>query len=229
MKFLSWFAILPVVAVVSLAALSQTLAPQPGHNHKLGEVIKLPAPKLKGRMSLEETLAKRRSVREFSEEPLTLEQISQLFWACQGVTDKARVLRTAPSAGALYPLEVYAVTREGVLHYLPKSHEAKVTAVGDVRKDLASAAFGQSAVSDAPCVFVITAVYERTSAKYGARAERYVKMEAGHACQNLLLQAVALGLGAVPMGAFNDSSVSHALSLPKNCAPLYLIPIGHVL
>ena len=209
-------------AVVAVSVASAKLP----ENLNVGHVIKLTAPRLVGKMTLEEALAKRRSIREFTGRQLTLSELSQLLWACQGVTDKQRGLRSAPSAGALYPLEVYVVTKEGVFHYKPDRHELKVIRTGDIRKKLAGAALGQSAVSDAPCVFVITAVFERTERKYGVRAERYVHMEAGHACQNLLLQAVALGLSAVPIGAFDDSAVSRVLSLPKHHAPLYLIPLG---
>ncbi len=191
-----------------------------------GDIIDLPAPRTDGGMSLEEALAARRSAREFTDEPLTLEQISQLLWSAQGITADWGG-RTAPSAGALYPLEVYVVTADGSFHYLPDGHRLWVMSRGDLRAPLAEAALGQAAVSEAPAVFVITAVYARTAGKYGDRAERYVRLEAGHACQNLLLQAVALGLGAVPIGAFSDTEVQRVLGLPADQEPLYLIPVGH--
>ncbi|MFB0535938.1 MAG: SagB/ThcOx family dehydrogenase [Anaerolineae bacterium] len=190
------------------------------------EEIALPAPRVKGEMSLEETLAARRSVREFTEEELTLEEISQLLWAVQGMT-AAWGGRTAPSAGALYPLEVYAATADGLYRYLPQGHKAIVESRADLRGELWRAGLSQDAIREAPAVFVMTAVYARTEKKYGGRAERYVKLEAGHAAQNLLLQAVALGLGGVPIGAFYDDQVQSALSLPSDYEPLYLIPIGH--
>ena len=192
----------------------------------VGDILDLPAPRTLGSASLEETLAARRSAREFSDEPLTLEQISQLLWSAQGITVDWGG-RTAPSAGALYPLEVYVVTADGSFHYLPDGHRLRVMSRGDLRAPLAEAALDQSAVSEAPAVFVITAVYARTAGKYGDRAERYVHLEAGHACQNLLLQAVALGLGAVPIGAFSDAEVQSVLGLPADQEPLYLIPVGH--
>jgi SagB-type dehydrogenase family enzyme len=182
---------------------------------------------LKGTLTLEEALAKRRSVREYTEEPLSLEEICQLLWAAQGITDPAGY-RTAPSAGALYPLEVYVITQEGVYHYDPEGHRLKIHLQGDVRPELHSASLRQGPVLHAPSVFVIAAVYERTEQKYGEeRSARYVQLEAGHAAQNLLLQATALDLGAVPIGAFEDDKVKMALSLPNDQQPLYLIPVGH--
>ena len=186
----------------------------------------LPKPRLQGELSLEETLAQRRSVRSFTEEKLTLEEISQLLWAAQGLT-AAWGGRTAPSAGALYPLEVYVATANGLYHYVPQGHKVIIESQDDLRQGLWEAGLKQDAISNAPAVFVITAVYERTAKKYGGRAERYVKLEAGHACQNILLQAVALRLGAVPIGAFYDDQVQAALSLPPDHQPLYLIPVGH--
>ncbi len=192
-----------------------------------GEVITLPTPQRKGTLTLEETLARRRSVREFSETPLSSSELGQLLWAAQGVTDPAG-LRTAPSAGALYPLELYAVTREGVYHYEPAGHRLMVQARGDVRRALYTAALQQNAVLNAPAVMVIAAVYARTAQRYGEeRAPRYVHLETGHAAQNMLLQAVALDLVAVPTGAFEDDKVKQALALPPDQEPLYLIPVGH--
>lgn len=189
------------------------------------EEIALPAPTLRGEMSLEETLALRHSVRSFTAESLTLAEIGQLLWAAQGIT-RDWGGRTAPSAGALYPLEVYVATADGLYHYVPQGHKVRVESTADLRQALWRAGLKQSAIRQAPVVFVITAVYARTEGKYGARAERYVELEAGHAAQNLLLQAVALGLGGVPIGAFHDDQVQSALSLPTDHAPLYLIPIG---
>ncbi len=188
--------------------------------------IRLPAARSKGPLSLEETLLQRRSVRAYTAQPLSLEDIAQLFWAAQGVT-RPWGGRTAPSAGALYPLEIYAATAQGVYHYLPDGHRAEVTTPEDVRQALWAAGLHQEALHQAPVIFVISAVYERTASKYGSRAERYVKLEAGHAAQNLLLQAVALNLGAVPIGAFDDEAVASALHLPAGEEPLYLIPVGY--
>ncbi len=202
-------------------------ASQPQTNKFISQEISLPQPKLKSDISLEEVLAKRRSVRSYSKKDLSLNQISQLLWACQGITAPSFGGRTAPSAGALYPLEVYLVTSEGVFHYFPQTHSLKKIKKGDVRQELSLAALGQSPPAEAPVSFVIAAVYERTAQKYGNRAERYVKIEVGHACQNLLLQAVALNLGAVPIGAFFDEKVQEVLSLPSNHEPLYIVPVGY--
>jgi SagB-type dehydrogenase family enzyme len=187
----------------------------------------LPPPHLEGSMSLEQALARRRSVREFGDAPLTAEQIGQLLWAAQGITNDEG-FRTAPSAGALYPLEIYLATAEGVFHYEPQGHRLGVMARDDVRQSLYEAALRQDPVRRAPTVFVIAAVVERTAQKYGEeRSPRYVHLEAGHAAQNLLLEAVALDLGAVPIGAFQDEQVQNALGLPADHEPLYVIPVGH--
>jgi len=186
----------------------------------------LPAPAVVGQMSLEAALAQRRSVREFNARPLTGAELGQLLWAAQGITG-GRGYRTAPSAGALYPLEVYVATADGLFHYEVGRHALAVIDRADLRPALYEAALRQAAVGLAPVVFVITAVYERTAVKYGAeRSPRYVHLEAGHAAQNLLLQAVAPGLGAVPIGAFDDTGVQQALGLPADQQPLYLIPVG---
>lgn len=188
---------------------------------------RLPEPRLQGTLSLEEALSQRRSIRSFGVETLTMAELGQLLWAAQGFTTDSG-LRTAPSAGALYPLEVYAVTPDGVYHYLPQGHRLVPLVMEDVRPDLAAAALRQSSVAGAPAVIVIAAVYARTAKKYGqTRSERYVALEAGHAAQNVLLQAVALSLGAVPVGAFDDARVQGVLGLPADHQPLYLIPVGH--
>lgn len=187
----------------------------------------LPRPVLEGPKSFEELLVLRRSVREFGTEPLTQAQLGQLLWAAQGITSP-QGYRTAPSAGALYPLELYLATSEGVFRYDPTGHELETVDNIDARQTLFEAALEQEPVRQAPAVIVVTAAYERTAAKYGQeRSPRYVHLEAGHAAQNLLLEAVALGLGAVPIGAFHDEAIQSALGLPADHQPLYLIPVGH--
>jgi len=191
--------------------------------------IALPKPVLKGSVSLEEALAKRQSIRSFSPDPLTLRDLSQLLWAAQGKTHGGRK-RTAPSAGATYPLEVYAAVRSvegvrpGVYRYLPDSHVIQSLHAGDVSKQLCDACWNQRFVESAPVNIVLTAVSERTERRYGERAERYVSMEAGHAGQNLYLQATALGLGTVAVGAFDDESVRSVLGVPESV--LYIFPVG---
>ena len=196
------------------------------------KTIALPAPDITGNKFLEQLLQERRSVREYQKSRLSLAQIGQLLWAAQGITD-AKGFRTAPSAGALYPLELYAVVgnvetlQAGVYHYEPKSHQLKITREGKFSKVLARAAYGQSSVRDAAAVIVFAAVYERTTTKYSKRGERYVHIEVGHAAENLFLQAQALDLGTVVIGAFYDDEVTEVLQLPSNVSPLLLMPVGH--
>jgi SagB-type dehydrogenase family enzyme len=199
----------------------------PASETPTGEVISLPPPKTDGQTSLEYVLGKRRSMRALRETALSLEEISQLLWATQGITDPSGK-RTSPSAGALYPLEVYAASADGFYQYRPASHSLVVISNQDLRSAIHGAALQQQVLLDAPMVFVISAVFKRTEVKYGAeRTPRYVYLEAGHAAQNLILQAVALGLGGVTIGAFYDDKVQAALNLPDEHAPIYLIPIGH--
>jgi len=189
-------------------------------------MIELPPPRRESRVSLEATLAKRRSVREFADRPLTPAELSQLLWAAQGVTNDEGD-RTSPSAGATFPLETWVATADGLFHYDPARHALERTGDEDLRPALCREALGQQCVADAPAVFVLAAVAARTEKRYGpARTPRYVAMEAGHAAQNLLLQAVALGLGGVPVGAFEDARVGRVLGLPAGQRPLYLLPVG---
>ncbi len=208
-----------IIGWITMVLMSQSV--------ELGDVIRLTRPNLKSGTPLVETLANRRSVRAFTAEDVTVEQIGQLLWAAQGITETRWGLRTAPSSGALYPLETYVVLPSGVYHYNPHRHELTRRIKGDRRRELQMAGMGQGAIGKAPAVFVFTAVYERTAAKYGERATRYVDMEAGHACQNLLLQAAALSLGGVPIGAFSDARMADVLKLAKNETPLYLVPVGY--
>ena len=191
-----------------------------------GETVVLPEPRAAGVLSLEEAIAGRRSIREYGDEWLTPEEIGQILWAAQGITQEGGAGRAAPSAGGTYPLEVYLATADGVFRYLPEGHALEVLSDRDVRVPLSQAALDQEWVAEGAAVVVVAGVYARTEEVYGARAERYVQMEAGHAAQNLLLQAVALGLGAVPVGAFDDADVQAALGIPGDHEPLYLIPVG---
>jgi len=194
-------------------------------------IIRLPEPKYIGASSLEEALHKRRSVRTFGDGPVTIYEVSQLIWAAHGITGTGG-LRTAPSAGALYPLELYVVAGNvngllaGIYKYRPKNHELLSVAGGDRRNDLCSAALGQSSIKRAAAVLVLTAVYDRTTSKYGERGIRYVHMESGHAAQNVYLQTVPLGLGTVAIGAFRDEEVKRVLNLQDMETPLYILPIG---
>ena len=201
-------------------------------NMSAAQMIKLPEPTLAGSVTLEEALNQRRSVRGYADRPLTIEEIGQLLWATQGISEPRRGLRTAPSAGATYPLELLVIVGHesglapGAYRYAPGDHALLQEQSSDIRPALTRAALNQSALLQAPVTIVISAVHARTEARYGQRAGRYVAMEAGHAAQNLSLQAVALGLGSVVIGAFNDREVSLLLELPVNETPLYLVPVG---
>jgi len=193
--------------------------------------IALPAPSREGEVAVERALALRRSVREFAPEPLPLAALSQLLWAAQGITDPP-YRRTAPSAGALYPLEVYLVAgavsgvRPGVYRYEPVRHRLVFLQGGDRRAAVVEASLDQDWVGEAPAIVVLAAVYQRTARKYGERAPRYVHMEAGHAAQNVYLQAGALGLGTTVVGAFRDEALTRVLGLPERVKPLGLLPVG---
>ncbi len=195
------------------------------------DVVTLPQPLTESHYPVERALRQRRSLRDFAATALTLKEVSQLLWAAQGVTSP-QGLRTTPSAGALYPLETYFVAGNvsglapGIYRYLPRAHRLVRVSQGDKRANLAAAALGQPSISKAPGVVVLTAVERRTTGKYGPRGIAYLEREAGHAAQNLLLQATALGLGGVPIGAFVDARVAAILGLPADARPLYLIPVG---
>ena len=162
----------------------------------------------------------------FLPKPLTLEQIGQLAWAAQG-QEAGSSYRTTPSAGATYPLELFVVAGDGLFHYLPAKHSLEKLTGQDLRAALALAAWGQEFVEAAPLTLVFAAEFSRTTNHYGKRGIRYVYMEAGHAAQNVHLQAEALGLGSVAVGAFDDASVSKVLSLPKNLEPVYMVTVGY--
>lgn len=193
----------------------------------MAKEIKLCSPETKGTMSFEEALAKRRSVRIFKEGALPLEQLSQLLWAAQGITEKDKGYRTAPSAGAIFPMELYVLTKDGFYHYKPFSHRLELISENDLRNSLSKAAFSQSSLAEAQADFVICAVYEKIKSRYGLRGERYAYMEAGHIAQNIHLQAATLELGSVPIGAFEDDEVKKTLNLPEGIEPLYIIPVGY--
>ncbi|MEA2020465.1 MAG: SagB/ThcOx family dehydrogenase [Patescibacteria group bacterium] len=203
---------------------------------KNSEKIKLPDPRTSSEISVEEAIAKRRSRREFTSQPLSAGQISQILWAVQGITGESSGHRAAPSAGALYPLEVYMVAKSGgvsgyqagVYHYLPLEHSVEKIGQKDLARDLAAAALGQSFIADAPISLVITAKYSRVTNKYGERGRQYVHMEAGHAAQNVYLQVETLGLGTVVVGAFDGERIVELLQIPAEHEPLYVMPIGNL-
>lgn len=198
-------------------------------NEKM-EVIDLPEPNLKGSVSVEEALKERRSIREYSKEALELSEISQLLWAAQGITGNG--FRAAPSAGATYPLETYIAignankVMPALYKYNPEKHRLELVKEGDLRKELCIAAVGQEWVEKAGAVIIFTAFFERTTQSYGERGNNYVYMEAGHAAQNVYLQATALGLGTVVIGAFIDEEIKSLMQLSLDEKPLYLMPVG---
>ena len=200
----------------------------------------LPPPVTDGSMSVEKALENRRSRRNFQDRAISKEQLSQILWAAYGITQPMPNqpglrggLRTTPSAGATYPLEIYVIVgnveglRAGVYRYVSEEHKLVMVVYGDVRDELANAALGQRMVRDAPATVFYSAVFYRTTRRYGERGIRYVYIELGHSAQNVYLQAEALGLGTGAIGAFVDDRVREVLNLPDNEEPLYLMPIGY--
>ncbi len=199
--------------------------------NKQGNMIKLPDVVTDGGMSLAQAIVKRRSVRSYADKPLSLFELSQLLWSAQGITNE-RGFRTAPSAGATFPLEMYVVVNNvetldrGIYHYDPRDHMLEFLRADDVAEDLFRACLSQSMIIDGGAVLVFAAVFERTTSRYGARGERYVYNEIGHASQNVHLQAAALDLGTVVIGAYNDDQVEDILQLGDQLRVLYLMPVG---
>jgi SagB-type dehydrogenase family enzyme len=198
---------------------------------QVGQLVPLPPPALSGTLSVEAALQQRRSMRALDPSALALSDASQLLWAAQGVTD-SRGARTAPSAGALYPLEIYLLAGQvtglaaGVYRYQPQDHALRMARAGDPRALLRAALRGQDWVGQAPAALLIGAEFERTAQKYGERAARYVPLEAGAAAQNVYLQATARGLGTTLVGAFDETRLRQQLELPAALVPLALMPVG---
>ncbi len=188
------------------------------------EKIKLQAPEKRG-MDFIDVLKKRRTIREYNpEKELKIEEISLLLWSTYGITDETYGLKTAPSAGARYPLEIFVCKEDGVFRYIPGEHSLSKVFSEDIRGKLAEYSYNQDFIKDAPSTFVITAEFERTTSRYGRRGIRYVYIDAGHAAQNLLLAATYLGLGACPVGAFDDEKIKEILK--TEFEPIYIIPVG---
>jgi len=187
----------------------------------------LPKPEPAGGMTLAEALHRRRSRRSYRPDHLTADQISQILWAAQGVSQPSRGFRTAPSAGGTLPLTIYAVLPGGVFRYEPKPHWLTEILSGDVRRPLARACLEQYWLTPAGMTVVIAASFERTTLRYGDRGKRYVWLEAGHVGQNICLQAEAIALGAVAIGAYDDRAVARVVHLPENLLPVYLVVVGN--
>lgn len=222
-------------ALAGAARFRQDALPAPAHGDpaptQAHRDIVLPPPGFTRAHGLAELLQQRRSVRAFEPVPLSLAQLGQLLWAAQGITAEGQ-LRTAPSAGAIYPLELYVVAGDveglpaGIYHYDPHGHRLQLVEAGDRRHALASAAVRQAWLATAPATVAFAAVEARTAAKYGSRSSRYVAIEVGAATENLFLQAEDLGLGTVDVGTFDDAAIARLLQLPNGVAPLLLMPVG---
>jgi len=208
---------------------------QEGEAQQTPAKVKLPQPTYTGKVSVEETIKRRRCVRSYLSKPLTLSQVSQLLWAAQGITGGRDYLRAAPSAGALDPIEMYLVVSSGgvdkldagVYHYLPKPHSIEAVKKGDYRGKVVAGALVQQWIGEAPVILIVTADYARTTRKYGERGIRYVHIEAGHVGQNIFLQAGAMDLGAGIAGAFSDRLLSKVIGLPSELTPLLIMPVGY--
>lgn len=197
--------------------------------------IELPRADMTGRRTVEKAIEERRSHRRFADRPLSLKQLSALLWSAQGITGPQGRMRASPSAGATFPLETFAAVGDGgikdlgqgIYRYVPSDHELARRGTEDIRRGVASAALGQNFVAAAPVAILLAAQYGRTTAQYGDRGHRYVLMEAGHASQNIYLQAESLGLATVAVGAFRDGPMARIFDLPGELDPLYLMPVGH--
>ena len=197
--------------------------------------MRLPKPQTDGDISLEKSIKNRRTIRSFSSKHLSLEQLSQLLWAAQGITGDRGFKRSAPSGGALYPMDIYTVVGkngvdgldDGVYHYKAKNHAISLISGGDLRDQVSSAALSQTWMAGAPINMVITAEYNRICIKYGERGIRYAMIEAGHIGQNIFLQAEAMGLAAGIVGAFQDKKVIKSMNIPENHNPLLIMPVGY--
>jgi SagB-type dehydrogenase family enzyme len=205
-------------------------------NYPGAKEISLPKPDYRG-IVLEDAIKKRRSVREYSSRPLGLNQVSQILFAAQGITGSlhGRSVRTTPSAGALYPFEVYAIVnnveglQKGIYHYSVINHALELIKPGDFRSDITSAGLKQEMLGDSGVTIVLTAIFDRTRHKYGERGVRYIYMEGGHISQNISLQAVSLGLGSVPVGAFLDKKINNLIGVDgKKEAAIYLHSVGWI-
>lgn len=228
------YLLLIISAVIAVTALVLDASHLFNSNHQgKAMTIKLPEPSTEGAISLEECLYKRRSIRSYKNEPLSLAEVSQLLWAAQGITADS-FYRTAPSAGARYPLEVYLVAgnvtglQAGIYYYKNKEHALEMKKAGDSREKMRAASWDQSMITEAPVSIFLSAVFSRVTAKYGDRGRNYVYMEAGHAGQNIYLQSYALGCGTVAIGAFDDNGMKELFSLPPDQEPLYVFPVGKI-
>lgn len=216
-----------LVIILALCYAQGTSAEQENMNKTVQ--IKLPQPIIKSKVSLEESILNRRSIRKFNPTDLSIEQLGQLLWAGQGITAKVgqKTLRSAPSAGAAYPMELYVVNKDGLFHYNPLEHSLEQISDKDLRHDLKTVSGGQGSILQAPISIIICGVYSRVTSKYPERGIRYTDIEVGHIAENIHLQAVSLGLGSLPIGSYDDEKVKEIMGLKGEQEPLYIIPIGY--
>jgi len=222
------------IAVTCMVAAGPVCSQENQKKAEKAGTVRLPEPKRKGSISLEETIQMRRCVRKYADKPLSLVQVSQLLWAANGVTGRDPRFRAAPSAGALHPLDFYVVAGQGsvlgleagVWHYGVKNHELSLVAPGDLREALCGVSLRQKHVKAAEINIVITVEYARTTKKYGSRGKRYAVLDAGFAAENLFLQVQSLGLSTCVVGAFKDGEVAEVLKLPPKRVPMLILTIG---
>jgi SagB-type dehydrogenase family enzyme len=237
---------LALALILAMSGFAQESVAQKNKRSSEAEIIQLPVPQLDSRISVEKAISLRRSIRDYADVPLSISEISQILWATQGFTQERKEpprmwnpkyewqggLRTAPSAGALYPMEIYLLAgnvgglAKGVYKFIPKNHSLRRITSLDKRTDLCNAALKQAPIEKAAAVIVLAGVYERTSFKYGERAERYVHIEVGSIAENVYLQGMTLGIGTVIIGAFKDEEVKNTLLLPEDEHPLAIMPLG---
>ena len=229
-NYLTAFLLMPFFSTKK--ALAGKIDSTPG---KMAHKMNLPKPSFKGSVSVEAAIKHRRTIRSYQSKSLTLEQLSQIFWAAQGITEDRGYKRSAPSGGALYPMDIYGVVGEngveklnaGIYHYDPHKHAVLLVTEGDLRKDVARTAFSQMWIAESPLNLVITAEYSRITGKYRTRGKRYAMIEAGHIGQNIFLQAEALGLRAGIVGAFHDKDVNRIMRINRSHEPLLIMPLGY--
>jgi SagB-type dehydrogenase family enzyme len=229
--------IIVFIAVVSAFYLSEPKKTVYTVTKNANGIITLPSPQLTGNISVEEAIQNRRSIRKFSNESLSINNVSQILWAAQGITNKQSSLRAAPSAGQVYPLEIYLIAgtegvnglEEGVYHYSPSNNTLEKKINGDLRADLSSIADNQPWVKQAPVNILITGNYQKMIDKYTDKelCTRFVDLEAGHVGENIYLQSETLGLVTVSLGSFNETQLKQLLQLPDNETPIYIFPVGH--
>lgn len=228
--FFNWYAVFWLTSFCFLR-----FAVGKGNIDKQEAVMKLPQPKTEGTVSVEQAIKQRRTVRAFLQQALDLNQLSQLLWAAHGITENNGFKRAAPSAGALYPMDVYVVVGQnsvmqieaGVYHYEPRGHFLSLIAKSDLRDVIVRASLSQAWIAKAPISFIITAEYKRVTVKYGKRGVRYAMIEAGHMGQNLFLQAGAMGFKAGIVGAFHDKELIDVMNIPLSHEPLLIMPVGY--